>query len=197
MTVNLATGEAVVRNETPFSQEVEAYTITSPLGSLNFGGWNSFEMQGIDDGDWFATPPEEEMNRLTEVQDLGTTTFDENTSYTLGEIYALGGQRDLTFEFLLAGESQLREGLVVYVLPGDFDGDLDVDGRDFLAWQRGASPNLFSADDLADWQESYGAAFSAPLAGVNVPEPASSVLIGMLVGFVAQGRRNVRNTNLR
>jgi hypothetical protein len=91
----------------------------------------------------------------------------------------------------------LREGLVVYVLPGDFDGDLDVDGRDFLAWQRGASPNPFSADDLADWQASYGAALSAPLAGVNVPEPASLVLVGMLVGFVAQGRRNVRNTNLR
>ncbi len=190
MTVNLANGEAVVRNETPFSQEVEAYTITSPLGSLNFEGWNSFEMQGIDDGDWFATPPEEEMNRLTEVQDLGTTTFDENTSYTLGEIYVLGGQRDLTFEFLLAGEGELREGLVVYLLPGDFDGDLDVDGRDFLAWQRGGSPNPFSAEDLSSWEENYGIDVLLPLAVLNVPEPASLVLVGMLVGFVTQRRRN-------
>ncbi len=39
---------------------------------------------------------------------------------------------------------------------GDFDGDGDVDGRDFLFWQRGGSPMPFSGDDLALWQEEYG-----------------------------------------
>ena len=33
--------------------------------------------------------------------------------------------------------------------PDDFDGDEDVDGADFLAWQRGESPNLLSQSDLA------------------------------------------------
>jgi hypothetical protein len=34
---------------------------------------------------------------------------------------------------------------------GDYDGDGDVDGRDFLLWQRNPS-----VGDLADWQENYG-----------------------------------------
>ncbi|MDZ4658723.1 MAG: PEP-CTERM sorting domain-containing protein [Bythopirellula sp.] len=38
----------------------------------------------------------------------------------------------------------------------DFDGDTDIDGRDFLLWQRGGSPNPFSAGDLALWQDQYG-----------------------------------------
>ena len=45
---------------------------------------------------------------------------------------------------------------------GDFDGDGDVDGRDFLAWQRGASPTPQASDDLADWQATYGYAAPAP-----------------------------------
>ena len=179
MTVNLATGEAVLLNETPFTQEVEGYTVTSPLGAINTAGWNSFETQGIDDGDWFASPAD--MNRLTEIQDNGTTTFDEITPYSLGEIFSLGSVQDLTFEFLLAGESNLREGLVVYVLPGDFDGDLDVDGRDFLAWQRGESPDPFSNADLAAWQQYYGTVIPAPLAAVSVPEPLSAVLFGLCI----------------
>lgn len=45
---------------------------------------------------------------------------------------------------------------------GDFDSDGDVDGRDFLDWQRGDSPNgtaggPISARDLADWQSGYDA----------------------------------------
>jgi hypothetical protein len=39
---------------------------------------------------------------------------------------------------------------------GDFDGDGDVDGRDFLRWQRGGSPNPLSSSDLSLWQAQYG-----------------------------------------
>ncbi len=59
----------------------------------------------------------------------------------------------------------------------DFDGDGDVDGRDFLAWQRGfGTPNAVRADgdsdndadvdgsDLAAWQGQYGATGLGPLA---------------------------------
>jgi hypothetical protein len=52
--------------------------------------------------------------------------------------------------------------------PGDFDGDGDVDGRDFLAWQR--NPSMGS---LADWQANHGA--SSSVASVAVPEPAPIV----------------------
>jgi len=59
---------------------------------------------------------------------------------------------------------------------GDFNGDLRVDGNDFLAWQRGGSPDPLSATDLADWETNYGtvAALSASIA--SVPEPSTGIL---------------------
>ena len=35
-------------------------------------------------------------------------------------------------------------------------GDGDVEGRDFLVWQRGYAVPSASAGDLADWQANYG-----------------------------------------
>jgi autotransporter-associated beta strand protein len=76
---------------------------------------------------------------------------------------------------------------------GDFDFDGDVDGRDFLAWQRGGSPNgtpggPVSASDLADWQANYG----LPLTAVStaVPEPGGMALLvsGLLAGLGSRGR---------
>ena len=40
--------------------------------------------------------------------------------------------------------------------PGDFDNDGDVDGHDFLVWQRGGSPNGINSGDLGTWQSNYG-----------------------------------------
>jgi hypothetical protein len=54
-------------------------------------------------------------------------------------------------------------------LPGDFDLDGDVDGRDFLRWQRGQSTTPLSTGDLADWRNNYGT--DSPL----VAEIASAV----------------------
>jgi glucose/arabinose dehydrogenase len=187
MTVNLATGEAVLQNQTPFSQEVEGYTITSMQGSINAAGWNTFESQGIDDGDWFATPTSD-AHRLTEVQDDGTTTFNQAAMYSLGDIYASGATRDLKFEFLLAGESSLREGIVQYVLPGDFNGDSRVDGADLLIWQRGESPTPGSATDLAAWRTNFGVVVAAAPAASAVPEPAAAWLVCLALGALRTGR---------
>lgn len=58
----------------------------------------------------------------------------------------------------------------------DFDEDGDVDGRDFLVWQRGESPNPLSAADLALWQDQYGTSGIVAAVGVTVPEPTTSLL---------------------
>ncbi len=76
----------------------------------------------------------------------------------------------------------------VATLPGDFDGDGDVDGRDLLAWQR----NL-SLGNLADWQLNYGTnALNAAEAVTAVPEPSSLLLLVSVFAVAAGGRRSLR-----
>ena len=69
-------------------------------------------------------------------------------------------------------------------LDGDFDLDSDIDGSDFLSWQRGESPDPLSANDLADWQANFGAEAGSFAASQTVPEPTSLALlaISLLLG---------------
>lgn len=70
---------------------------------------------------------------------------------------------------------------ITLLTPGDFNLDGDVDGNDFLKWQRGESPDPLSASDLLDWQNNYGT--TATLAAItSVPEPTTLcfVLLGAL-----------------
>ncbi|WP_428307817.1 hypothetical protein [Lacipirellula sp.] len=62
-------------------------------------------------------------------------------------------------------------------LEGDFDLNGVVDGADFLAWQRGASPAPLSAADLAAWKANFGAS-AANSTAAAVPEPGA---FGMLI----------------
>lgn len=78
---------------------------------------------------------------------------------------------DFNFEFALS-TGEIMEGIVEFgplptaSSPGDFDNDGDVDGRDFLVWQRGGSPNPLSSGDLALWQSNYAAPLAAEVASV-------------------------------
>ncbi|MBA4105972.1 MAG: hypothetical protein C0485_09455 [Pirellula sp.] len=66
---------------------------------------------------------------------------------------------------------------------GDFDDDNDVDGADFLAWQRGNSPRPRSAADLSHWRRYFA---NAPPVGANaatIPEPTT--LLPALVASVS------------
>jgi hypothetical protein len=86
--------------------------------------------------------------------------------------------------------------------PGDFDGDLDVDGADFLVWQRG-SGNLggghpgngdanydgnVNGADLDVWKTKFAVA-PATSATANVPEPGATALLAWLVPAVCRARR--------
>jgi hypothetical protein len=75
--------------------------------------------------------------------------------------------------------------LAMTASPGDFDGDQDVDGGDFLIWQRGLGTS-HDATDLADWKANFGA---GPAIGA-VPEP--SALLLSLGGMLAVARRRSR-----
>jgi hypothetical protein len=85
--------------------------------------------------------------------------------------------------FILNKQDGILRMLVPLTTPGDFDADGDVDGSDFLLWQRDTS-----IGNLADWQQNYGA---HPLATATaVPEPAGCIvlLVGALLGIYNRPR---------
>ena len=77
--------------------------------------------------------------------------------------------------------------------PGDFDHDGDVDGTDFLFWQRGFGTD-YDASGLADWQIYFGTTPVTAAVGFEpVPEPALLALLasGALM-LLAGGYRSCR-----
>lgn len=71
---------------------------------------------------------------------------------------------------------------------GDFNGDTIVDGHDFLAWQRGESPNGLDAGDLQEWEDNFPASVPAITA---IPEPSTWALCALAAGAIALRRRIV------
>ncbi|TWU28636.1 hypothetical protein [Bythopirellula polymerisocia] len=63
-------------------------------------------------------------------------------------------------------------------VPGDFDHDGDVDGADFLAWQR----NDATPAGLAAWQSNYGAPAMLAASAAAIPEPNASMLV--IIGII-------------
>jgi hypothetical protein len=107
------------------------------------------------------------------------------------------------------GDPLLAPRLVLdaIVTPGsasnpDFDGDGDVDGADFLTWQRGVGltgqmtnangdangDGTVDAQDLTDWRNGFAATMPA---GASVPEPCTATLtLGL---FLAAGISRARS----
>jgi hypothetical protein len=106
----------------------------------------------------------------------GNITWDDAVAGDVGTVTGAGSGVDV----VLIGFGSEAVGI-----PGDFDNDSDVDGRDFLLWQRNTS-----VGNLADWQTNYGTG-TGPLTAVTaVPEPASLALVAALV-LPLLGRRRV------
>ncbi len=72
------------------------------------------------------------------------------------------------------------------IVPGDFDFEGDVDGADFLVWQRGESPQPLAVSDLGGWQENFGRPMGA-LSGISVsmPEPSTIALLLTTIALIA------------
>jgi hypothetical protein len=87
--------------------------------------------------------------------------------------------------------TELSDVMVLNEPNGDFDMDSDVDGADFLMWQRGESPNPLSQPDLTGWEDNYGTiSGSMTTASTAIPEPSTCLML--LLGTMAMFfRRNV------
>lgn len=76
----------------------------------------------------------------------------------------------------------------VEMLEGDYDLDFDIDGADFLAWQREDA----TEEGLTAWQDGYGN--GAPLIAIQVPEPTSGLILLVLAAW-CQSARITRTAN--
>jgi hypothetical protein len=74
-------------------------------------------------------------------------------------------------------ESDASFSIVPQMLAGDFDFDGEVDGLDFLKWQRGEVSSPPSASDLAAWEAHYGTVAPITATSTAVPEPATATLL--------------------
>jgi hypothetical protein len=96
--------------------------------------------------------------------------------------------RSLRFE-------SLEEKDMLSAVPGDFSVDYAVDGRDFLAWQRGYG-TVYTASDLQDWRENYGTiATSITLQGTTATVSGSGATVsGSVVTITEAGFYNISGT---
>lgn len=208
-----STGAANLKNFSVFTQEIEAYRITSSDGSLTPGGWTTFETQDIDgDGAWAAVGEAESDMLLAEFRGFGTTTVDRFNTYALGDIFnGTGDPSGLTFEYLLAGDDAFTEGIVFFGdlpdpdtgISGDYNGDGVVDSIDYAVWREnlgepfGALMNdptgvAVGTEQFNVWRANYGTGGpgASSLSALPTPEPSACLLILVgIVGAVAPRKR--------
>ncbi len=183
-------------SETSFSRDFYSVALHEIGHALGLTGWNFFNTETADgdiDVDLAPFAGSEIPMSSSHLEVVGPVM-----SY-IGR--PIGSRRDITQIDLLAvcQLSQFDEcnlDLRPTGPPGDFDDDGDVDGFDFLAWQRGESPNSGSADDLTDWETNFGTSvgsLSGFAAGVGaIPEPSTTVLLSLALVGLAAGRRRQR-----
>ena len=193
--VNIITGAMTLKGDPTYGFNMNYYQITSAGNSLDDDGWLSltdqdFEGSGLPDGsgDGWEEYGGVGPHGLAEGWLLGSSTIGATSTISLGDAYdETVDAQDLVFTYrtdnaqIISGTE--LTGTVVYVIPGDFNNDGLVDGRDFLKWQRDGG----SQAELMDWENSYGA-LTANIA--TVPEPTSLALlaVGVLGLYCRRGR---------
>jgi hypothetical protein len=169
----------IALSTSPIFQSFRDAPSINAAGTLAFqASLDEFPLEGIFIGDGTTT---------SEVIRTGDALFGSTvTGFGIGR-QALNDAGQFAFFYSLANGI---EGVAIANAPpsevlGDFDLDGDVDGRDFLAWQRNPS-----VGNLADWQANDGTG-SLVAANVAVPEPGSLILLIFLGAAVLARRENV------
>jgi len=136
-----------------------------PTGNLfaDFGGYFSMDAFPIPGSDLIGAgdanyQPDVDFNGVSRAgtNDVGAYVFDPNGNP--------GWE-------ILSGFKEFPE-----LLAGDFDNDEDVDGADFLAWQRNTS-----LGSLSEWETNFGMGVGALASTAVVPEP-SAIALALVAG---------------
>jgi hypothetical protein len=177
-------------------------------------GINMIALQGLTQTDLDATIPPGgggdtwnlDLGALADIKsNVGISTGPYALDLEIG-LSAVLGTYNLTWYLAGDGPAGTSGTFTVNVIlepSADFDTDSDVDGSDFLAWQRGFGTiggalkgegdanddGNVNADDLAIWQAQYGN--PPPLSAVNsIPEPTTLVLVMLGMASAYCWRRN-------
>jgi len=175
----------------------------------------SDELRLYVDGGNEQSIPVEESNDFTSNNELGLAQNNGNGGGQMESPYPwLSGEfsgeiallREYRTAFTLAEVEQNFAALAGATASADFDMDDDVDGYDFLTWQRGfgsgASQSTGDADfsghvdgdDLIIWQSQFGPAGAASFAGMTIPEPTTAALLATVAALLLGRTR--RGSNL-
>jgi hypothetical protein len=95
LTVNTATGEGVLTNDSTFNISLLGYSIQSASGSLEPGAWNSLSDQG--QAGWDEANPS--ANALSELNPNDALALAGGGSVNLGNLFDTAGSQDLSLDF--------------------------------------------------------------------------------------------------
>jgi hypothetical protein len=229
LNVNTFTGQVEIVNPHENDIVIDYYRITSAGGALSPGTWNSLDDQNVDaigagGGESWDETGVPDANEVIEAFLLGQTTFSESDNVrSLGQLFdpLVFGKReegDLVFEYAVAGQNQLRTGVINYITPpgllGDYNDDGIVDAADYTVYRNrlegiggttlpasneGATPGTVTTEDYQVWKDHYGDVLAlgsgSSVVSESVPEPASFALLA--IGAIAATRWTTRRRRAR
>lgn len=178
----------------------------NPGDGIDTGSLHTHLLMRVDDGDGNTqtTPPIGVYMVSLQARSEGFETSDpfifiHRTSTVIDAV------RDLAAAWAVANYDALISEPPEF---GDYDDDGDVDGNDFLVWQRtfgdtgaslaadGNGDGVVNADDLAIWRETFGQVAQAPPVSATayaVPEPTTALLAFMAASVSLFVRRQGRS----
>ena len=166
----------------------------APASYTGLAGAAGFPAGNDDGSGWEAADSNDEFEIIESFLTGSSPIPNDGVPINLGNAFVPGATEDIGFTYHVTGTpADEVAGQIEYVssgLPGDFDADGDVDGADFLVWQRGESPSGTTAGDLALWMANFGVPYNGAATAAAIPEPATFTLWVVCAGLLAVLRRN-------
>jgi hypothetical protein len=183
----------------------ESSSDINPGDGIDTGSLHTHLLMRVDDGDGNTqtTPPLGVYMVTLQARSEGFETSDpfifiHRTSTVTDAVRDLAATwADANYDALISGPSF-----------GDYNGDGNVDGPDFLVWQRtvgntgdslaadGNGDGVVDAEDLTIWRETFGQVAPLPLISATasaVPEPTAALLAFMWACVSVIARRQTRS----
>lgn len=219
--VNLSSGQASITGDDVIATPVNFFDVTSPSGALvgaNVSGLAARKPNSVDGSDPDSTVGNTSgefwqglaatNNRVTEAFLLGSSSFTNSRTESLGNIFNTSGAHDLVFTYTnIFGD--VVNGVVQYFtpvgVPGDYNNNGVVDTADYVLWRNGGplqnevdTPGVVNAADYAAWRARFGntSGSGSGLGSGAVPEPSAGGL-GFLMLFSTVMFFGMRNRTYR